>query len=892
MSATAPAPPAPPAPPASPRSAATGAAPLGRALATVLGLAAAAGALALAAHHPLSAPLALLATAVAVLASAAWPGLVLVAVPGLMPLAGLAPWTGWLVAEEFDIVVLALAAGALLRHGLRPHRQDADGPTAPSLGGLAAGLLVATWTAATALAAWRGWADAGGAAAVTAAQAWWQGYREPLNALRLAKPTLALLLLWPAWAVSRRAIGTAAASRCLAAGLTGGLAFTALVCTWERLAFPGLLDFSADYRTTGPFWEMHVGGAALDGFLALSLPFALWWWRGLRQPVAWVAVTGVLGVVAYAALTTFSRIVYLALPLGLVVLLVLQARQAQAGAGAALPARAGGDGPMAPPARLEAPLRGALVVAAVLALAAWVFPGAGYRGMAALLAQAALLLAAAPLAAGAPALARPALLGGAGAVLLAALAAGLAAGLDKGAYLAVALLTGLGLGAAWQAGRSARAAGRPGATALALAAAGAAPVASVLVALHWGGTPAGWRMAPAAAALALALPLAVALGRRRTGQAAAPVPGPVVGAAAAHGVPGAPGGPGLPGARRTSPWPSSWRWQMGVLLTAVLGTGVVGVFGGGAYMGDRLQASRDDQLGRMVHWQAALDRSPDAAARWLGNGLGRFLELYALSAGPGQRPGDIRLVRAADGGPAMRLIAGTHAQGFGELLRLSQRIAPPTGPLTLSLTVQHPQPVRLHAEVCLKHLLYDAGCWTVTQSVPASPTGQTLRWTLGQTGPLDGEPALGRRAVFSLATESADHPVDLRRVSLTDASGRELLANGDFAAGGARWFFSSDRNHMPWHAKNMAVHLAVEQGWLGLGLAVAWALAAIGHLVWGPGRQHPLAPPLVAALVGVAVVGAVDSLLDMPRLATLMLWLGALGISLRAPPLPGTPMRH
>lgn len=857
---------------------APGASPIGRLLAGLLALAAGAGALALAAHHPLSAPLALAAAAAALLASAAWPGLVLVAVPGLMPLMGLAPWTGWLVAEEFDIALLALAAGALARHALRPAARDADGPAPPGLGLLGAVLLVAAWTAATALAGWRGWSDAGGAAAVSPALAWWQGYREPLNALRLAKPTLALLLLWPAWGVSRRAIGTAAASRCLAAGLTLGLALTALACLWERVAYTGLMNFSTDYRTTGPFWEMHVGGAALDGFLALSLPFALWWWRGLRQPLGWAAVTGVLLLAAYAALTTFSRIVYLALPLGLGVLLVLQARQARGLAGGSGAARtadtAGTAGGSAAPAPLEAPWRGVALVAGVLALAAWVFPTSGYRGMAALLAQAALVLVAAPPAARVAAWARPVWVGGAGAPMLGAVAVGLWLAVPKGAYLAVALLAALGLGAAGLAGRSAGA--HPGqgagtragagdvvpvaALGLALAAALAAPVASVLVAWHWGGPSAARAMAPAAAALALALPLAVALARRERPPQAAGISG-----------------------NGSGPWPATWRWQTAVLLAMTLGAAVVGIFGGGDYMSGRLQASRDDQQGRVAHWREALARSPDAGARWLGNGLGRFLELYALSAAPGQRPGDIRLVRLPDGGLAMRLVAGTHVQGFGELLRLSQRIAPPTGPLTLTMTVQNPAPAPLHAEVCLKHLLYDGGCWTANATVPAAPGGQTLRWTLGRAGPLDAEPVLPRGAVFSLATESSQRAVDLRQVSLTDAAGRELLANGDFAAGGARWFFSSDRNHMPWHAKNMAVHLAVEQGWIGLGLALAWGLAAIGHLVWGPGRLHPLAPPLAAALVGVAVVGAVDSLLDMPRLATLMLWLGALGISLQAP---------
>ena len=52
-----------------------------------------------------------------------------------------------------------------------------------------------------------------------------------------------------------------------------GLGGAALSVLWERLAFTDLLNFSSDYRVTGLFWEMHIGGAALDGFLALTVPF-------------------------------------------------------------------------------------------------------------------------------------------------------------------------------------------------------------------------------------------------------------------------------------------------------------------------------------------------------------------------------------------------------------------------------------------------------------------------------------------------------------------------------------------------------------------------------------------------------------------------------------------
>jgi len=53
----------------------------------------------------------------------------------------------------------------------------------------------------------------------------------------------------------------ARAQRLFSLGLMLGLAAAAISTIWERTAFTGLLNFSSDYRTTGMFWEMHVGGA-------------------------------------------------------------------------------------------------------------------------------------------------------------------------------------------------------------------------------------------------------------------------------------------------------------------------------------------------------------------------------------------------------------------------------------------------------------------------------------------------------------------------------------------------------------------------------------------------------------------------------------------------------
>jgi tellurite resistance protein TehA-like permease len=99
------------------------------------------------------------------------------------------------------------------------------------------------------------------------------------------------------------------------------------------------------------------------------------------------------------------------------------------------------------------------------------------------------------------------------------------------------------------------------------------------------------------------------------------------------------------------------------------------------------------------------------------------------------------------------------------------------------------------------------------------------------------------------------------------------------------WFFSSDRHHLPWHMKNAALHVLFEQGLLGLALLGSAVALVLARLSFGRGRDHPLAPAIVAALIGFATVGAFDSLLDAPRIGFIFFTLLLLGLGLRA--LPG-----
>jgi hypothetical protein len=766
----------------------------------------------LAAHHPLS-PAVIGAAAVAVAGLTAWrfDRWPLWLMPWL-PVASLAPWTGWLLVEEWDVLVLAAAAGGYARLARGPNAVRRGPP--PSI---AAWLFLLPWLGLALLAMARGAADAGG---WSFQDGWWQGYREPLNTLRLAKPTFQVLLLWPLWhALVCRHPDEAAPT--LLAAMLGVALMVSLPVWWERLAFTDLLNFSTDYRATGLFWEMHVGGAALDAALALVFPFMLAALAKAKGPRAWALAAGLLGLVFYAALVTFSRIVYLALPVGGALWWWLDRRSAgdrvhSAGGAAA-----------------------ASVAGLAVAAAAWLFPVAGYRGLLALLAVLTVALAAMAELVTLGRRARMAV--AASGVLALAVVASVAVLLPKGAYVACALMTAIGLGAALL-GRV-----RGSNTGLVLAGGSVIGLAGAIVAVawHWGGGP-GWDRA-----WVVALPWVLAV---------------VV----------------WPSHR--PPWPSNWRWQGQTLLLATLLVALVGVFGGGDYMSGRLVTASQDVTDRRAHWNQLLDLLRTPEQQLLGQGLGRVPASLAMSGQAAMRTGDYRLVH--DGpGSALVLTSGSHEQGWGELFRVSQRLAGvPGAGSRVRLRLRPLTPVNMHAEVCAKHLLYDGGCQAVQQAVKDDlGAWRVVELAFPSNAPDRGRWYAPRQIVFSMAIDALGGRVEIDDLSLTDGQGREWLVNGSFERGLQRWFFSSDRHHMPWHAKNLVVHLWFEQGLLAVGLLAAGLAVALIRTSLGAAARHPLAPSLCAAMVGLLIVGLVDSVFDMPRVTFLTLWLLVLALSLRAP---------
>jgi len=791
----------------------------------ILALIAGALSLALAMHHPL-APQTATGLALAVGAFVcAWPHLWLLLLPALLPVIGLAPWTGWITFEELDILVLAVAAGGYARMAWPRPRSSAGG--AQRLHGhslsVLAWLMLGLFALSTTTALFRGFADAGGFVF-----GWFQGYHEPMNSVRLAKSFFEALLLLPLWQGLYQQ-NPERAQNLLSQGLMLGLALAALATVWERAAFTGLLNFSSDYRTTALFWEMHVGGAALDGFLALTVPFALRELVVAKTPMRWGLAAGAMALAAYACLTTFSRGVYLAIPVGLVIYFALKTLQRRQAAAVQ----------QGPASNWFDMLKGALLVAAFTAGTGWMFQTSGYRGAGALLGTAALLLPLAGVLRTLPMGRR--LAGGVGGVVLITLAAAVAWLVPKGPYIAYVVGFAFTAWTIWAQRERTMSSARYGPMALAGFMATGAGV--VLVAGNWGGPPAIW---PAVAASAGCLLLAV-----------------------------------VAGVGSRSLWPEGARWQAGLVGTMGVAVVIVGVFAGGAYMGDRFSAGGRDLDARIAHWRLGTTMLQTPADWWLGKGAGRFPANHFLVGDPKEHPGDYRL-KHDKGNSYLRLTGGLHLNGWGEIFRVTQRVSEPGTPARASAQVRTAMDIALSFEVCEKHLLYSEHCLTKAVDVKAAPgKWQSVNAELRGDDVSRGAWYAPRLLAFSVAMQKQGGMADLDQLTLSGPDGRNLLANGDFSEEMAHWFFSSDKFHMPWHMKNMFMHVLFDQGVLGLVLWVLLVGGALVHLGVGRAKAHPLAPAVAASLAGFVTVGLFDSLLDVPRLATLFYFLALIGLTLR-----------
>jgi len=285
----------------------------------------------------------------------------------------------------------------------------------------------------------------------------------------------------------------------------------------------------------------------------------------------------------------------------------------------------------------------------------------------------------------------------------------------------------------------------------------------------------------------------------------------------------------------------------------------------------RTAAVSDDFSARLRHWSDTIAMRPnDWATKLFGAGLGRFPETHYWHHDAEARSGTYHL-RHDEHGPFLRL-------GSGSAIYLEQFVTlAPDRDYTLQLKIRsHSPDARITIALCEKWLLASIDC--VESAAKAGPTPDVwepveIRFKSGRLG---SSPWFEARPT-KLALHNPEQALwfDVADLRLQEAGGRPLLDNGDFSQGMDHWFFSSDK-HLPWHAKSLPIGLWFDLGWLGVAafaLAFGVACARGARAAW---RGSMSAAAALAALIGFAMLGAFDTLVDSPRFLLVFLALCAL----------------
>jgi VanZ family protein len=216
----------------------------------------------------------------------------LVWILALLPLLDFTPWTGRLFWTEYDTLLLTTIGICYLRlHASLRVQTILNFP---------AKILLTLFVISTAISL-----GVGLFPLESIDQNAFSNYFSSYNALRTVKALLFALAFIPLLAYEWTEPTSAA--RRVALGFSLALVFEVFYVLWERATFGELFNFETDYRITGSFSGMHTGGAYIEGFLVMALPFVvLWAWQ---QRSIWITILaiGLYSLGAYSIMVTFSR---------------------------------------------------------------------------------------------------------------------------------------------------------------------------------------------------------------------------------------------------------------------------------------------------------------------------------------------------------------------------------------------------------------------------------------------------------------------------------------------------------------------------------------------------------------------------------------------------------
>ncbi len=293
----------------------------------------------------------------------------------------------------------------------------------------------------------------------------------------------------------------------------------------------------------------------------------------------------------------------------------------------------------------------------------------------------------------------------------------------------------------------------------------------------------------------------------------------------------------------------------------------------GSFPRSRLAQGDVDLVTRLDHWRHVIVMmDSDWQTTTFGMGLGRYPETDLKKNWSVRMPASYAYI--SEGGKQfLRLGSGTPAYleqivdvkpGNRYKIALDLRGAPLRGSLNVMLCER---------TFFRSYNCRDSGVWST-----GTQAGWIHREVTVDSGPLGSGPWPFRRTVkFILENTSRDTAVDIDNVRLTDRTGIELLANGDFSKGNDRWFYSSF-DHRRWHIENIWVQVFFEQGVVGIFLFSFLIVVFLIVLSKAVRSGKFIYTALLASVVGFLCVGLFGSPLDVPRLSFLFYLLITIGV--------------
>jgi O-antigen ligase len=324
------------------------------------------------------------------------------------------------------------------------------------------------------------------------------------------------------------------------------------------------------------------------------------------------------------------------------------------------------------------------------------------------------------------------------------------------------------------------------------------------------------------------------------------------------------------------------------ILGAIVLLGLIAVIGPialrGSFLSDRFGTLDKDLGTREQHWASSIAMVDDSLmARAFGIGLGRYADLYISKVMHGAAA-HYELVRRS-GQTFLKLTPKPGPDQAENIFWMQSMTIDPHASYLVSFNARSSGTSgRIATGFCerwlLSHANHPGSCaatgfdiqksreWIpYSKTISAEGVGASNGWRLMRLTQVTGLPfnRLDRRPVkLMIWTVGALEGVDIDNVSVVTESGRELVKNGTFSHGYDHWFWTT-QDHLAYHAKNLFVHLYVEQGWLGA-MAMAALILVAGLSALRQCRSDPIVfPALLASLTGLLMTAISVSITDQPR---------------------------